>query len=220
MTDFHRGDLVRLKYGHTRMIVIGARSRLVKAVYTGHDLQPLGHYSTEWGVEKTDFRSTNDFVHWSGTTHTMPKRTKRWHKENNKTLEGENTMAHGYINDKKKLYTFKGLHGEEQYGHDIGRNSKSQIVIEIKGSCEVRAFNPSDLTEVCPYTFKVQALGHRARNEPAYYCHYECTEGQVAVDQVLMSKSGNLYVVVAIDTKNPNPKALFKGHKVPLVPFA
>jgi hypothetical protein len=203
------------------MVVLGNRSGFLKAVYTSPTLHSIETYDRHGTL--ADLRPEDDYVPWDGgTASTIPKRTKRWHKQNNLTLEGENIMAlttNDLVTNAKKLYTFKGLMGEEQYGHEICRNSKGQVVIEIKGSCDVRAFDPTDLTEVCPYTFKAQALGHRARNEGAYTCHYECTEGQVAVDQVLMSKSGNLYVVVAIDTKNANPKAIFKGHKVPLVPF-
>lgn len=212
MTDFHRGDLVRLKYGHTRMIVIGARSGLVKAVYTGYNLGPIERYATEWGVENTDFRNARDFMPWDGgNSHTTPKRTKRWHKQNNQTLEGENTMAQ--TNPTK----FEVKVGMPEYSGKVGEylmdTSKGDVVLQFDDG-QVRNFNTGDVVRVTPHVFRAQAL------KSSYTCYYDDPNDLARCDELIVSESGNLYKVIWVGESDVRTKGEFYGSRLVTQPFA
>lgn len=98
-----------------------------------------------------------------------------------------------------KLYQTKGE--PVQYGTYLAINSKGRIVLEMKGTAEVKDFAKNEIEEVKPFTVALTRFegGHRDGETR----HYQMDEGTVAVDDVLLHLSnGNLWKVTAINTKH------------------
>lgn len=73
----------------------------------------------------------------------------------------------------------------------------------------VGAFDKASLFEVIPKTFAVKAVGGNN-----YKTHYLLPEGaEVKKNDMLLSNSGNLYVVTDTDTQNSNAR-MFEGQRV------
>ena len=94
-----------------------------------------------------------------------------------------------------------------RYGTKLAVNSKGQIVLEMKGdSAKVEAFDADKIEEVVPYTFQA-----RSAVTPGHDCHYSGNEGDVSKGDILISNSGYIYIVAALNTKCKKPKKEFKG---------
>lgn len=99
-----------------------------------------------------------------------------------------------------------------RYGTFLTKNSKGQLVLEMKGSSgAVEAFDPDQVEEVIPYTVSVLDLVHGE-------VHFETTKGSVQVGDVILSESGHLVKVNALDTKQKGAQKL-KGRKLVTVPL-
>ena len=96
-----------------------------------------------------------------------------------------------------------------RYGTYLATNAKGQIVLDMRGSGDVEAFDAEDIEEVVPYTFEVTAITDRGATT-----HYTATKGVVAKGDLLLSDSGHIYRVEAIDTKFKDPRKEFKGRKL------
>lgn len=77
----------------------------------------------------------------------------------------------------------------------------------------LQSFHPSELEEIIPYTFLAQTPNG------LYKCHYKCVKGLVALNDVLQSDSGNIYVVKELDTKVYDYKSEFKGKRLVTEPL-
>lgn len=99
-----------------------------------------------------------------------------------------------------------------RFGTELAKNSKGEIVIEIKGTGEVVAFKPEDLSEVVPYTVQVDILGG---SNPRGVRTYVTQPGSVAVgDLILIDGTKGFGQVVRIDTKERAATAELKGRKI------
>jgi hypothetical protein len=105
--------------------------------------------------------------------------------------EEENEMANN------KLYQVKD---QELYGVQIATNSEGKIVLEMKGSNEVKAYPKDQLEEVMPYTVGVK-FSAGGQNY-----HFETDKGSVSVGDLIVrmdgSYEGSFGEVVSVDTKS------------------
>lgn len=101
------------------------------------------------------------------------------------------------------------------FGTKLAVNSAGKIVLEIKGTGEVKAYDKKDLTEVTPYTVAVKFLNG---NNIEY--HFVTSPDKVKVGDVLLLKDSrkntqeyysNLCYVSRIDTKSKGGTAELKG---------
>lgn len=187
----HRiGDIVRLNRGWTPMCVIGiSRDGDVIARYCKYS------YSiTEYCYKKPQHcynkkREQDEFTKWDGNP------------LNFKVLK---PMSLRY----KTIFT----NGTDNFsGVKRGETASGLFIIESdSGPGEmVYPVHPDFLVEDIPYTFSVKSTANSHR------CHYTLPHGaNVNLGDFLGSKSGNTYVVTALDTKNRNPKGQFKGHRL------
>ena len=97
--------------------------------------------------------------------------------------------------------------GEVEFGTLLARNSLGRLVLEMKGTGQVRDFDPSELEIVRPYTVRVvESSTGRTVNKTAI-------KGSVQVGDIILSK-GSFETVEAIDTKSNSPKGSLSGRKV------
>jgi hypothetical protein len=108
---------------------------------------------------------------------------------------------------KSKLYQTKSEPVE--YGSYLATNSAGHYVLEMKGSGDVRAFDPSEIEEVVPHTVKVN---HAASST---FAHVVLPEGKVEVGDVLMI-NGQFYTVSELNTKQQMTWTDTKIFKVPV----
>lgn len=207
---FKTGDHVRLRNGGTMMTVIYTRGSTVFACYT--------HKSNKDDPGRCDKRGGHDcFVLWDfndpKSVHYPPEYKLvdiPLSLINPSDLEGSPIMA----TPTPTLYQTK--ENKPRYGTFLVKNGTGQYVLEMKGEGgKVEAFDESALDKVIPYTFKAKA---RIRSEYVDY-HFICAKDAVAVDDVLVSRSGNIYIVTAINTGCETPHKTFKGSKLTSSPF-
>ena len=86
-----------------------------------------------------------------------------------------------------------------RFGTFLTKDSQGRIVLEMKGSAGVEAFDPKTVEEVMPYTVAMtQTTDHNSSR-----VHVEMPKGQVSKGDILLSaQDGNLYTVVQTDTKS------------------
>lgn len=181
MPTFKEGDIVILKSGTARQRVLetrdGPTAFMIRTSYLS-DLACNYDVSRKW-------RRASDFY--------LDKSTS--------TEETENDMA------KTVLYQTKPKAGETlEFGTLLARNSFGQLVLEMKGTGAVRAFDVADLEEVRPYTVEL-------RDHNGLSVHRESTPDVVKPGDILMRPQGNmaLYTVIAVDTKHASPRGSISG---------
>jgi len=183
---FHIGQVVRLNRGWTPMIVIGIEStgRII-AKYANNEYYPV----TQQDFENPYTACSTQKRHHSGFT--------AW---DGKPI---NMKVHATMTNR-----FKSRSMPDVAGSFLNTTSRGDIVIEDdKGGIHV--LSPNDAARDIPFTFEVKA----AHNN--YRCHYTLPDGaSVDIGDTLVSKSGNFYNVIAVDTEHSNPKGKFKGHRV------
>jgi hypothetical protein len=114
----------------------------------------------------------------------------------------------------KTLYSFKNEDGKETFATHLATNSSNQYVLELKGSGEIIVKDPSELTEVVPYTISVEV--NRS------LVSYVSKPGQVQKGDILLHTGGSnggisLAVVKAVDTKDRAAAKKFPGVKLQTV---
>lgn len=99
-----------------------------------------------------------------------------------------------------------------RFGTMLTKNSKGQIVLEMKGKDgEVEAFDPSQIEEVMPYTVQLTRFvgGNEANPQQR---DYEFNEGSVSLGDVLVQLStGSLWEVTALNSKCRSPSQSKNG---------
>jgi hypothetical protein len=114
----------------------------------------------------------------------------------------------------KTLYSFLDENGKETFATHLATNSSNQYVLELKGSGEILVKDPSELTEVVPYTISVEV--NRS------LVSYVSKPGQVQKGDILLHTGGcnggiSLAVVKAVDTKDRAAAKKFPGVKLQTV---
>ena len=179
------GDLVRLIRGHTAMVVLGISSTgQVHARYFNKHNPILPAYYNSPYVHSNYTRSQNGFVAWDG--HPIDKQKANNMQMNYVTCHG-NTHRHGVY---------------------LSRTSNGNIVLEMEDGT-IEQFHKDDVRVHIPYTFSVKAVGKN------YTCDYTIPRGvTIEKGDMLVSNSGNAYIVTRLDTRSTAPKKEFQGHRL------
>jgi hypothetical protein len=186
---FNVGDLVRLVAGKAKMKVLGVRTSA-----SGNEIR--ADYVSRIGrgyVPSRRWRPEHDYVHFNKNT------------DNETSKEKETTEM------KSKLYQTK----EEtaRFGTLLATNSQGKLVLEMKGTGEVLAFDRDQVEVVMPYTFGVKF----PNNHTEY--HYLGKDGEVAVNDMVMldnSSTGKFEIarVTSVNTRSEAATVVFKGSKL------
>ena len=202
MPRYEVGEIVRLKRGWTLMVVVEVSGppnyREFHLCYFGSNEQLTEEQLLEY--PKADkVRPIDDIVLWDPDDPDMPK---NYHLSKNKNSYRKSEPM------TKTLYQTIVADGDQsQYGEKIATDSSGRIVLEMKGSGDVKTFLKSEIKEVIPYTFEAKSLissGHT--------CHYSIDDpSAVELGCIIVSKSLNLYMVTKLDSKSKKPKKAFVG---------
>lgn len=209
-SPFKEGDFVRLQFGHTKMVVVTADQYSVYARYCGKC--PDKEYEASRSGTYDQHRKHNGFRPWDPKndptcTHDHSLIDIKLARTESSDLEGTPAMTTQalYQTNEKKV----------RYGTFMIKNSTGQFVLEMKGEGgKVEAFDEDKLTKVVPYTFSAKSAVHQNKA-----IHYTGTKGAVKVGDVLVSTSGNVYYVTAINTGCEHPNKAFKGSKLASKPI-
>ena len=180
------GDIVRLNRGWTPMIVLH--------IDNGGEL---------WAV----YARRDDYSHIT-----------RWHYQNYRDAYSYHRHHTGFSKwDGKPINTdwnyimprrYRTIKGPAAAGIYMNTTTAGDMVLELD-SGDVQVFKPHHLEEDLPDTFRVKATANN------YSCHYEVPRGsEIRFHDTLISDSGNVYLVMELDTKNRNPKGVFKGRRL------
>ena len=186
---FNVGDLVRLTAGEKQMKVLNTRSRP-----SGNEVQADYVSRINRGyVTSTRWRSEHDYTHFNKNT------------TNNNPTEKENTEM------KSQLYRTK--EAAARFGTLLATNSQGKLVLEMKGTGEVLAFDRNEIEVVTPYTFGVKF----PNNHTEY--HYLGKAGEVEVGDMVMldnSPTGKFEIarVTSVDTRSEAATVVFQGSKL------
>ena len=181
MHEFAEGDIVVLKTGEAPQVVLAlGRYNGTPSLRTRYVSDPDDCYDTS-----RRWRAASDFRRYQGDTPETATETKT-------------AMA--------TLYQTKT--GEVEFGTKLAVNSKGQLVLEMKGTGEIRAVDPKEVEIVRPYTVQLQNMAS------GQMAHRTAVKGTVAVGDLLVDNSGQFCRVVDIDTKNPSPKGKLTGRKL------
>lgn len=187
---FRVGEHVRLKNGHTRMVILHVQSYGVYRVKYDNPKWPVSDsdFANPQTATNTYTRNERDLVKWDG-------------------LPGAYKLSEGKTMSNR--YRAKPLSGLSIEGENRGRTSTGLMIIETdKG--ELFTMDPTLMEVVIPYTFKVRGFANRS-----YYCHYTLPHGfSVGVGDVLVSSTGNAYIVEELNTNWSNPKGQFTGRRM------
>lgn len=179
--QFNKGDIVVLKTGEAPQRVLdvchGGSSKYGWAIRAQYLNDPDDNYGTS-----RRWRAADDFKPYEGDA-----------------PETETTdMAN-------ELYQTKT--GDALFGTLLARNSAGRLVLEIKGTGQVRDFAPDEVEVVRPYTVRVRNV------TTGQQVHRTAAKGSVVVGDVLLH-GGALYEVEAIDTKSGKPSGTLTGRKL------
>jgi len=184
------GDIVRLKRGWTPMVVLGVTDYgTVQAAYCHYEYNPVTKEYYHNPAYFSDYcRPQNGFVKWDGAPL------------------------------KFKVYTPMILRYKTRPGHEffagelVSHTNNKTVVIRLDNNQGFKEFNVNDVVQDVPYTFAVKVPGS---NHNTYRCHYTLAPGvSVEIGDALLSNSGNVYIVTAVNTNNHSPKAQFSGKRL------
>lgn len=92
----------------------------------------------------------------------------------------------------QKLYKVKNS-DPEVYGSFLTENSQGKVVLEIRGTCEVKSYDPEEIEEVVPYTAKIEFANGQKH-------HYAVPAGRLQKDDIVVMGI-HLGRVIDVDTK-------------------
>ena len=142
----------------------------------------------------------------------------RWHYENYREAYSYHRPCSGFsVWDGQPINTewnyimprrYRTIKDPAVAGIYMNTTTTGDIVLELDNG-NVQVFKSHHLEEDLPNTFRVKATANN------YSCHYEVPRGAVIkIHDTLISESGNVYLVMELDTKNRNPKGVFKGRRL------
>ncbi|MCA1806378.1 MAG: hypothetical protein LC687_00660 [Actinobacteria bacterium] len=184
LPQFKVGDIVRLNRGWTPMVVLAIEE----------DGKLLAKYANSasfpvclWDYQNPRLAAQYD-RHFSGYT--------AW--------DGKPIAKEHFIMTRR----YRTISEPTESGVYLNNTSTGLMVLEMDNG-RVISFQPHQLEEDIPNTFSVKALNN------SYNCHYIVPNGvSMSKGDMLISDSGNVYVVTKLDTKNRTPKGVFKGSRV------
>ena len=182
--SFFIGQEVRLLRGWTRMIIIGFRQN--GDIIAKYDRGLPGDWST---ISLSDYKD--------------PENNKSYVRPQNgfKAWDGKPAeRMHIMPTQTYRLKADPTIKGELR-----GRATNGDLLLEHKDG-QIYTMNPNKVELDIPFTFSVKAMNTN------YRCHYTLAPGaSINIGDLLLSKSGNIYVVQELDTKQLSPKGRFRG---------
>jgi len=192
-----KGSMVRLTTGETPILVTAKYRR-------GGLTRVDGVYA--YGMHQFFGRVIDDFLLWDGQWSDV-------HPDDFGESAGSDLIRNP--NEKEEIMLFQTNEKEPRYGVKLATNSEGQVVLEMRGeSGKVEAFAADKISEVVPYTYKVQNV-HSGSNQV-----FVGSVGLVSNGDILLDEDGAMYRVLDIDTKDRQAKRVFKGSKVMTQPLA
>lgn len=182
--SFFIGQEVRLLRGWTRMIIIGFRQN--GDIIAKYDRGQPGDWST---ISLSDYKDPEN-----NKSYARPQNGfKAW---DGKPAERMHIMP---------IQTYRLKADPTIKGELRGRTGNGDLLLETADG-QVYTMNPKHVELDIPFTFSVKAMNTN------YRCHYTLAAGaSISVGDLLLSKSGNTYVVQQVNTKQLSPKGQFKG---------
>jgi len=204
MQKFAPGDIVRRVNGWSPLVVLrlSPGSRYAEVMYCGSTPDFADITAEERLTLVTD--PSTEFAKCPGWQHRLDaNQTRRLQKQAFNNLISKEA-------DMPKLYQTK----EEtpRFGTHLAVNSAGKIVLEMKGSGEVLAFDKKEVEEVRPFTVDVKFAGF-AGNATTY--SYFAVKGSVSVGDILMIEGGSDFAkVVRVDSKSDKATKHLKGRRL------
>lgn len=191
---FKEGDLVRLVNGKKPQRVIDTHYQKI----SGWRIRAAYLEAHDYVSYPPKWRTARDYVLYNRASEAEPQ---------------ENTYM-------AKLFQINTGDNEPKFGTYLATNSVGHLVLEIKGTGEVRAFSPEDVSEVKPYTVALKFVGASSRNPT----HYRSKPGALERGDMVIFVDGAIAIVTKIDTKQEGAQSLGKGVRklvtAPLEPVA
>lgn len=190
---FQEGDIVRLKNGQKPMEVVKIKTGYIRTRYLGRPA-----YTDYSGREYDNgWRECTAFV----------------------LVARDGVVVEHYPGEKKEKTEMAKLYevtvGETVvFGTLLAQNSQGRLVLEIKGTNEVRDFDPKDVTEVVPYTVAIRVGVDVSGAKTVGASHYKCKPGALAVGDVVLFSNGAFGRVTQIDTKKADGQSLKNARKL------
>jgi len=178
-------DIVRLKSGHApqTILYINTSKGLLRCRYLSDTGSHDGYAYEE------DWRRADDYIHHENYTEHNLSNAK----------QGESPI----MTDKSQTpELYQTNETKPRFGTFLAKNSMGQMVLEIKGTGEVVAFNEDQIEVVMPYTVNLQPVD---KNAPSI--HVTAVKGQVKKDDILIQlDTGILWMVTVLDSKSRTAK--------------
>lgn len=187
---FVRGDIVRLFKGWSPMCVIGFRANGdLMAKY-------LGKYNDTY-ITPACYKRPEEYYSYC------------------RPVSGFAAYDKPYpMKVYKPMTTYKTIPPELPFsGKQIGVAQNGNFVLENEHGV-IRIFKPSEVVENVPFTFRVKSTSSNMK------CDFLLSAGvAISVHDMILSNSGDLYTVIAVDTKSRNPAGTFVGRQVVTKPM-
>ena len=191
MCEHKIGDVVRLNRGWTPMIVLHiGDDGDVWAVYASrNEYYPI---------------TRNHYIEW------RPAHSYRRHHTGFSKWDGQPiNYDWNYIMPRR----YRKKSDASEAGVYLNSMRNGDFVLEMDNG-SIGTFPQSQLVEDIPETFRVKSMHNN------YSCHYELPAGvRIQTKDVLISDTGNVYVVLETGTLNRNPKGVFKGSRLVTAPL-
>jgi hypothetical protein len=175
--DFQATDIVRLKSGKSKILVLAVKY----FTCSNRDTIPPRPHERHRNLRAGWYIK---FVYWSA---------RNFVETDHKWRIADDFVHYEEIQEvTKKLYQTK----DGEFGEFLTRDSQGRMVLEMKGSGVVKAFDKNDIEEVKPYTVKIEHVnGGEVRD-------YEFKKGSVELGDILLHLStGRLFRVIQLDSK-------------------
>lgn len=101
--------------------------------------------------------------------------------------------------------------GKTLFGIMLAQNSKGRLVLEMKGSGEVRDFDPKEVSEVVPHTVEITI---HVPTKGATSAHFKCTPDSLKVGDFVVFANGGIGRVTKTDTKSPTGQSLKNARRL------
>jgi len=214
--NFGYSDIVRRRNGWTPMRVLGTYGNIVVCQYCGTrsdgderfnagDLVKINNPCVELArcTDWQDRLKAEDKLALQRQRHHTAKPLP-WNPNETDNQKTENDMP--------KLY--QTTEQSPRFGVLLATNSAGKLVLEMKGTGEVLAFDKNEIEEVKPYTVSI-----KFQDSSTEY-HYLSRKGDVEKgDLILVDGNGHMAKVIAVDTKSDRATKELKGRKVVTTPF-
>lgn len=222
------GDIVVLKTGRTPLQVIGLKTRYtqnpgVHAKYCGIKIPRAPLHAFKYGNEDdynlvTDLALIEPCKGWrdrlSDAQHKqlelqISEAQRGWLKFQIPNSLHDQTEKESIMSQQNHTKLYQTLEDEPRFGTYMATNSKGQIILEMKGSDgNPEAFDPKDIEEVLPWTFRVSTGG----------LAFRAPKDAVKIGDILVQQNQNTFLTVsAVNTKQVGAPT-FKGSKLTSTP--